>query len=535
MNESYDYIVVGAGTAGCALAERLSRDPNHRVLLLEAGDRDTHPMIHIPLGFAFLLKHNKLGWGYQTEPEPGLQNRRIDWPRAKVLGGCSAINGMVHIRGQREDFDHWASLGNRGWSYEELLPLFKQQEHNVKGSNAYRGVNGPLWVGEVDCQFDMSGLFVQAAVDSGIPFNEDFNGARQEGVGYFQVNIKNGRRQSSATAFLKPNRKRRNLSVRTHALTTEVILEAGRAVGVRYRQSQHGEELSVARCEGEVILCGGAINSPQLLELSGIGDQERLERYGITAKHHLPGVGENLQDHLTVHVCQGLKGINTFFEEIRPLAFMKNLLQYLFRRRGMLAFPSAQVGAFFKTSPEVATPDAQIHFAPAAGEYNDKGVMVTVPGTTATVCYLSPSSRGSVHIQSKEPARPPAIRANYLSDKEDCKRQLAAFKKTRAIFASSVLDKVRAEERLPGDHVQTDEEILDYIRQEAVSVYHPVGTCKMGHDEMAVVDDRLRVRGVAGLRVADASVMPTILSGNTNSACIVIADKCADMILEESE
>ncbi len=533
MDEPYDYIIVGAGTAGCALAYQLSKDPGHRVLLLEAGDRDSHPMIHIPLGFAFLMKDKKNNWCYQTEPEPELQGRRLDWPRGKVLGGCSSINGMVHIRGQHEDFDHWASLGNQGWSFSELLPYFKRHEHNTQGANQYRAVGGPLWVGEVDCQFPMSELFVKAAMDEGLPFNEDFNGATEDGVGYFQVNIKKGRRQSSAVAFLKPIRKRGNLTVQTHALTTRVLLEDDRAVGVRYRHTQRGGEEVTARCSGEVILCGGAINSPQLLELSGIGDQARLEGCGVEVKQHLPGVGENLQDHLTVNIQQGQKNIDTFYEEVQPLNFVKNLLRYIFKRSGMLSFPSAQVGAFFRTDPQVTRPDAQIHFAPAAGEYNEKGTMVTVPGTTATVCYLRPSSRGSIHIQSDDPTQHPAIRANYLSTEDDRQRLVAGVKKTRAIIASPVLEKYRTQELVPGEDVRTDEEILDYIRREAGSVYHPVGTCKMGNDDMAVVDDRLRVRGVSGLRIADASVMPTVLSGNTNAACIVIADKCADMILED--
>ncbi len=533
MESTYDYIVVGAGTAGCALANRLSRDSNVRVLLLEAGGRDRHPMVHIPLGFAFLMKNKNVNWCYVTEPESELRDRRIDWPRGKVLGGSSSINGMVHIRGQREDFDHWASLGNRGWSYEELLPYFKCHEHNVKGANQYRGVGGPLWVDEVSCQFDMSDLFVRAAIDEGLPFNEDFNGATEDGVGYFQVNIKKGRRQSSAVAYLKPARKRANLTVQTDALTTRVLFEADRAVGVSYRDSRRGGGSVTARCTGEVILCGGAINSPQLLELSGVGDRVHLDRCGIEVKRHLPGVGENLQDHLTVNICQGLKDVNTYYEEVQPVRFLSNLLQYIFRRRGMLSFPSAQVGAFFRTDSQAKRADAQIHFAPAAGEYNESGTMVTVQGTTATVCYLRPSSRGSVHIRSDDPAQHPAIRANYASTEEDRRRLVAGVKKTRSIFASSVLEEYRTRELLPGDDVQSDEEILDYIRREAVSVYHPVGTCKMGNDDMAVVDDRLRVHGLVGLRIADASIMPTITSGNTNAACIVIADKCADMIAED--
>jgi choline dehydrogenase len=530
MDREYDYIVVGAGSAGCVVANRLSREASNKVLLLEAGGKDLHPMIHIPLG-AITLQKTKLDWCYETEPEPELENRRIKWPRGKVLGGSSCLHGMIYIRGQKEDFDKWAEMGNPGWSYADLLPYFRLHEHNTNGADQYHGSSGPLWVGEVAGQFDMAEQFVKAGVQAGIPLNPDFNGKKQEGIGYFPVNIKNGIRQSSVSSHLRPVRNRPNLTIETHALARKVLIENGKAVGVSYQKKGQAIE---ARCRGEVILCGGTVNSPQLLELSGIGDSERLQRTGIEVKHHLAGVGENLQDHLTVNVCYSIKGHHTYYEEMKPLRFIRQIFDYFFKRKGMLAFPAAQVGAFFKTNPQMTRPNAQIHFAPAAAEYNDKGNMVPRSGSTATVCYLRPSSRGSVHARSSNPEQHPEIKANYLNTEEDKRITIEAVKKTRSIFATDVLKPFDGHEMTPGIEVQTDEQILEYIRKDAVSVYHPVGSCKMGNDEMSVVDHRLRVHGIGGLRVADASIMPTIVSGNTHAACVVIADKCADMILEDS-
>ena len=381
---SYDYIIVGAGSAGCALAYRLSREASRRVLLLEAGGKDSYPMIHIPLGFAFMLKNPRVNWCYQTEPEPNMHNRRMDWPRGKVLGGTSCINGMVYIRGQKEDYDHWASLGNQGWSYEEVLPYFKRCEHRVEGANCYHGQGGPLWVeetGETD-KLELADIFVQAAVQTGLPLNEDFNGASQEVFRNYQLNIRNGRRESAASTFLAQCKQRPNLTVVTGALTRRVLIANGRATGVEF--SRNGE-IEQAHASGEVILCSGVINSPQLLELSGIGQRERLEQLGIEVKKDLPGVGENLQDHLTVNVQQGLHGVTTFYRETRPLHMIKNLLKYLFRRRGLLAHPSCQVGVFFRTTADLDRPDAQVHFAPAASDTDRRGTMKTQPGTTATV------------------------------------------------------------------------------------------------------------------------------------------------------
>lgn len=535
--QTYDYIIVGAGSAGCALAYRLSREASRRVLLLEAGDKDSFPMIHIPLGFAFLMKNEKVNWCYETEPEPNMDQRKISWPRGKVLGGTSSINGMVYIRGQREDYDHWHSLGNSGWSYEEVLPYFRRSEHRAEGANDYHGYGGPLWVEEVpnNEKLELAELFIQAGVQTGLPYNEDFNGAYQEGAGYYQLNICNGRRQSTARTFLKASENRPNLTVLTGALSQRILIENGRAIGIEYQQSA-GKQTSneQAYASGEVILCGGVINSPQLLELSGIGDRELLESLGIAVAQHLPGVGENLQDHLTINVQQGLHGVTTFFEETRPLAMVKNLFKYLFKRRGLLAHPAAQAGVFFRTSERVQRPDAQVHFAPAASEPDSKGNLKTKQGTTATVCHLRPESRGSVHIRSANPREYPVIRANYLDTENDRMAIIAAVRRVRDIFAAPALGKYLGEEFKPGAHVQSDEEILAFVRAEAESVYHPVGTCKMGSDDAAVVDERLRVRGIDALRVADASVMPTIPSGNTNAPTIMIAEKCADLVLQDA-
>lgn len=535
--QEYDYIIVGAGSAGCALAYRLSREASRKVLLLEAGGRDTQPMIHMPLGFAFLMKNAKVNWLYETEPEANMHNRKVAWPRGKVLGGCSSINGMVYIRGQREDYDHWHSLGNTGWSYDEVLPYFKRSEHRAEGANNYHGYGGPLWVQEVanEDKMEMADLFVEACVQTGLPFNEDFNGDDQEGAGYYQLNIKRGLRQSAARTFLKQCEHRPNLTLEIGALTERILLEDGRAVGVEYSKTKGGKTTKeTAYTRGEVILCGGVINSPQLLELSGIGASDRLSKLGIPVAKDLPGVGENLQDHLTINVIQGLQGTNTFYEESRPLALLKNIAKFFTQRRGLLTHPASQVGVFFRTNDKDTLPDAQVHFAPAAGEYDKRGNLKTVAGTTATVCHLKPESRGSVHIKSANPADAPAIQANYLNTDSDRAAMIAAVRKVRDMFAAPALDRYRKDELQPGSTAQSDEEILSFIRANGESVYHPVGTCKMGNDELAVVDDRLRVHGIEGLRVADASIMPRVPAGNTHAPTVMIAEKCADMVLQDA-
>ncbi|MEP4146285.1 MAG: choline dehydrogenase [Halioglobus sp.] len=531
--EKYDYIIVGAGSAGCALAYRLSREASRKVLLLEAGGKDSFPMIHIPLGFAFMMKNPKVNWCYETEPEPNMHNRKISWPRGKVLGGTSCINGMVYIRGQKEDYDAWADAGNEGWSYEEVLPYFRRSEHKAEGSDEFHGYGGPLWVEgcAIEDKLELADMFVQAAVQTGLPFNEDFNGASQEGAGDYQRNICKGKRQSAARTFLKACEKRPNLTILTGALAEKILFEDQRAVGVQFNRKGETER---AHASGEVILSGGVINSPQLLELSGIGQKDHLEKLGIEVLHDLPGVGENLQDHLTINIQQGIDGIGTFYEETRPLALVKNLLKYFTKGNGLLSHPAAQVGVFFRTSDALKTPDAQIHFAPAASEADKKGNLKPKPGTTATVCHLNPESRGSVHITSTQATDYPRIRANYLDSESDRNAMIAAVRKVREIFRAPALNKHLSHEFSPGDAVQSDQDILSFIRAEAESVYHPVGTCKMGSDNEAVVDSRLRVHGIQGLRVADASIMPNIISGNTHAPSVMIAERCADMLLQDA-
>jgi len=531
-DERYDFLVVGAGSAGCALAYRLAERGTHSVLLLEAGSAANNLMLHIPLGFAFLLKPHKNNWAYRTQPEPHVLQRCIDLPRGKVLGGCSAINGMVYVRGQAEDYDHWSKLGNKGWSYQDVLSYFKRSEDHESGANRYHGVGGPLWVGSLSREktgkeFPICESFIKAAQQAGHVRNEDINAATQEGAGYFPHNIKKGKRWSSASAFLAS--KPAKLTVITQANVQKILIENKKAIGVQCMANGQQKNILVNR---EVILCGGAINSPKLLELSGIGNAELLRKYDIPVVLDLPGVGENLQDHWNCYMKRGVAQGKTYFSEAKPWRMLINLFRYIFSKQGFLANPAALVTVFYKSSDQVERADAQIHFAPAASNVDAKGNMVPIEGITIASCGLRPGSRGCTHIVSNKDQDAPAIQVNYLKTGPDQQIAVDAFRKVRHIFQQPAWQDFGGDELEPGLKIQSDAEILDYICRTGEPVHHLVGTCKMGNDPTAVVDDQLRVRGVDGLRVADASIMPEIISGNTHAACVMIGEKAADLILQ---
>ncbi len=528
--ETFDTIIVGAGSAGCVLANRLSADPKRRVLLLEAGGRDRDIWIHIPAGYYRNIFKPGLGWGYETEPEPELGGRRVPWPRGKVLGGTSAINGLVYIRGQKEDFEHWRQLGNSGWGFEDVLPYFRKAERQERGADAYHGADGPLGVSDLSLRHPICEAFVASAAKLGIPRNDDFNGSSQEGVGYYQLTEWRGRRASTAVCYLNPAKRRPNLEVRVEAQVARVLLEDRRAVGVAYLRHGRREE---ARCRGEVVLAGGAINSPQILQLSGIGPGALLRAHGIPVAHDLPGVGENLADHLQMRAVYRCTRPITFNDDLRKwhrkAAFA---LEYLLRRSGPMTVGAGQVGLFARSGPEVATPDLQFHLLTVSAD-RAGGPLHPFPGFTSSVCQLRPESRGSVRIASADPLARPEIRANYLSTETDRRTIVAGMRLARRIAATPPLAGLIESEFIPGVDVETDADMLAAVRQHASTIFHPVGTCKMGDDPLAVVDERLKVRGLDGLRVADASIMPSIVSGNTNAAAIMIGEKCADMTLED--
>jgi choline dehydrogenase len=527
----FDYVVVGAGSAGCVVARRLA-ESGASVLLLEAGSAANNLMLHIPLGFAFLLKPHKNNWAYQTAPEKGLGQRRADLPRGKVLGGCSAINGMVYVRGQAKDFDRWAELGNKGWSYKEVLPYFKRSEDFQNGANTYHGSGGELYVGDLlqgktPSEFPICEAFIAAAQEAGHPRNDDINAASQEGAGYFPHNIKKGKRWSAASAFL--NEKPATLTVITEAEVSRVLLAGKKVTGV---ECVIKGELKQFDASCEVILSGGAINSPKILELSGIGQKERLQALGIPVVHDLPGVGENLQDHWNAYIKANVKNSATYFTEAKPLRMLKNLLRYAFCKESFLGNPAALVAVFYKSYKGADRADAQIHFAPAASDMDAKGNMVPIDGVTIASCGLRPTSRGSSHVVSANLADPPAIEVNYLKSEHDKQVAIASFRRAREIIAQDALQKYQAVELEPGKQIDSDMDILEYIARTGDPVHHLTGSCKMGHDVMAVVDDQLRVHGINGLRIADASIMPEIVSGNTHAACVMIGERVADFIIQ---
>ena len=521
-----DFIVVGAGSAGCAVAARVSEDPATRVVLLEAGGEDRNRWIHIPLGFGKTFADPTVNWCYETEPDPGASNRRVFWPRGKVLGGSSSINGMVYIRGQAEDFDHWRQLGNTGWSFDDVLPYFRRSEHQVRGADTFHGTGGPLCVSDV-AKHPISEAFIAATAELGFPRNDDFNGASQDGVGYHQTTTRNGKRCSTAVGYLRPAMQRANLSVITSALTEKILFEGRRAVGVAFRREG---QLCTARAAREVILCGGAVNSPQLLLLSGIGPQEQLTEFGIPVEHHLPGVGKSLQDHYSAPIklrCKLPITVNdVMLSNARKL---KAGLEYYMLHRGPLAMISSPAALFARTRPELASPDVKISISPFSAERPQDGLH-RFSGFTSIAYQLRPESRGEIKLKSPDPFDAPAVHPNYLATETDQRTIVAGLKLIRQILATPRMHALIEAEFQPGTAVESDEELLYYARRRGGTVYHPTSTCKMGNDPLAVVDAELRVHGVEGLRVADASIMPTVVSGNTNAATIMIGEKVADMV-----
>ena len=532
MSDAVDYIVVGAGSAGCVLANRLSANGQHSVCLLEAGPPDRSPWIHIPIGYGKTMFHKVLNWGYYTEPDPNMLDRRIYWPRGRTLGGSSAINGLIYIRGQRQDYDAWVAAGNPGWSWEECLPYFRKLENNDLGPGATRGTEGPLNATSIKTPHPLVEGLIGAAGALGLPHVRDFNTGDQEGVGYYQLTTRNGRRCSTAVAYLRPARGRANLRVETGAHAMAILFEGSRACGVRYRQDG---QVRTLRARREVILCAGALQSPQLLQLSGVGPAALLRRFGIGVVRDLPGVGENLQDHLQIRLIYETRRPITTNDQLRTLHGRAAMgLQWLLFRGGPLAVGINQGGLFCRVDPASATPDTQFHFATLSADMAG-GKVHPFSGCTYSVCQLRPSSRGTVRLRSADPFEAPAMQPNYLSTELDRRMTVAAVKYARRLAATEPLAGLMKREFRPGPEVQGDDEILHFCREYGATIFHPSGTAKMGPraDPLAVVDERLRVHGVSGLRVVDCSIMPTLVSGNTNVPVVMLAERAADFILQD--
>ncbi|MEA1833390.1 GMC family oxidoreductase N-terminal domain-containing protein [Methylobacterium durans] len=529
--DHFDYVVVGGGTAGCVLANRLSAEGRHRVLLLEAGPRDRSPWIHLPIGYGKTMFHKTLNWGFYTEPEPTMKDRRIYWPRGRTLGGSSSINGLIYIRGQAADYDHWAALGNPGWSWKDVLPFFIRCEHNSRGPSATHGAEGPLSCSDIGVPHPLIEAIIAGAQDLGVPRTGDFNGGDQEGVGYYQLFTRRGWRCSTAVAYLRPAARRPNLRVEVEAHATELILDGRRAAGIRYRQ---GGAIREARAARAVILAAGALQSPQLLLLSGIGPPDELARHGIPVRHALPGVGQNLQDHLQVRLMYRVARAITTNDDLATLRGRARIgLQWLLSRSGPLAVGINQGGLFTRVMPGAGGPDIQFHFATLSA---DLAGAKPHPwsGCTFSVCQLRPESRGSVTLRSADPFAAPVMRANYLATETDRACTVEGIKFARRLAATPALRDLLAEEHKPGAAVAGDAALLDFAQGSGATIFHPAGTCRMGDDPMAVTDARLRVHGLDGLRVVDCSIMPTLISGNTSAPVVMIAEKASEMILAEA-
>ena len=529
----FDYIIIGAGSAGCVLANRLTADGKTRVLLLEAGGKDNSILVKMPAGVGSLIKDKgAYNWGFWTEGEPHLDGRQLWWPRGKGWGGSSSINGMIYIRGHARDYDQWRQMGLSGWSYGEVLPYFKRSETLEGGGDDYHGSDGPLYVSKASTPNPIFSSFIKAGADAGYKVTSDFNGYQQEGFGPFQLTIKDGQRWSAARGYLHPVKDQRpNLVTEIEARTTKIIIENGRAVGVAYVQGKK-QTAKIAYADSEVLLCAGAVQSPQILQLSGIGDPEGLAKVGVPVVHALKGVGKNLQDHLDVVISWECPEAITAYSYNKGLKRLATGLNYLLRGQGPGRQNFLEAGAFLKSRPDLDRPDLQLHCVLAIMKDHGKTV-IEKDGFSVHVCQLRPESRGEVALRSADPFDDPAILANYLATDEDRRALREGVKMVRALVAGAAMDAVRGEEFQPGEAIQSDADLDAWIRETSETIYHPVGTCRMGAagDELAVVDETLCVHGLKGLRVVDASVMPTLVGGNTNGPTIMIAEKAADMIL----